>query len=367
MAGKAIMMFFGKPWLFVVLFVLLPGCTTARPCCLPDPNTLPSELRKFSIAEYRISPPDILLIDAVRLVPRPPYKISPLDALVIQVFADTGIIDEKTGQPDTDILPRKPINSIYRVEPDGTVNLGFTYGTVSVVGQTLPEAKETIKNYLLMTYDKLRFDVQVQLAEAKTIQQVRGPHLVRPDGKVNLGSYGAVFVAGMTPEEAKTTIQNFLSIKLLDPEISLDISGFNSMVYYVIFDQPASGQSVSRLPYEGNETVLDAIGLKGGLPPGIDRAKIWVARPTSPEEGCDKILPVDWNAITQRGSPATNYQLLPGDRIFVKLDGLVETDSVLAKVLAPVERVFGILLLGQSTVVQFKPSNNGTNGNNGGI
>jgi polysaccharide biosynthesis/export protein len=185
---------------------------------------------------------------------------------------------------------------------------------------------------------------------------------VHCDGKITLGSYGSVFVAGMTPEEAKAAIASFLSPKILEPEISIDVVGFNSMVYYVIFDLPGSAESIARLPYQGNETVLDAIGEVKGLPPGIDRARMWVARPTSPEENCDKILPVDWKAITQRGATATNYQLLPGDRVFVAIDPLVETDSFLAKLLAPVERVFNIILLGNSTVQQFKTSNNGSGG-----
>jgi polysaccharide biosynthesis/export protein len=361
MARKALMMFFGKPWLFMVFFVLLSGCTTAKPCSLPDPGTLPWERSLTCITEYRISPQDILLIDAARLVPRPPYHIAPLDALTIQVVADTGQVDKK-GQPDTDILRGKPINSIYRVEPDGTVNLGFTYGTVSVVGKTTPEAKEIIKEYLLQTCGKLKPDVQVQLAEAKTLHQIRGPHLVQADGKISLGSYGAVFVAGMTLEEAKSTIQDFLSAKLLEPEISLDIA--NSMVIDIIFDQPGSGQSIVGLPYEGNQTVLDAIAELKGLPPGIDRARIWVARRSA--EG-DEILRVDWKAITQRGAPATNYQLLPGDKVFVALDPSAETDSVLAKLIAPVERITGgLILLRNPTVQTFRTSDNGTNGTNGG-
>jgi polysaccharide biosynthesis/export protein len=345
-----------KPWLFPIFFVLLSGCATARPCCLPDVGTSPSETNKAAIPEYHIAPPDILLIDAVRLVPRPPYHIAPLDALIIKVT----VLGGKEGAKD-EILPGEPIDSIYRVEPDGTVNLGPKYKSVSIVGQTLPEAKETITSYLLKRFQKVDIEVLVTLAEAQNLQQIRGQHLVHCDGKITLGSYGSVFVAGMTPEQAKAAIVSFLSPKLLEPEISLDVVGFNSMVYYVIFDLPGSAESIARLPYTGNETVLDAIAEVRGLPPGIDRARMWVARPTSPEEGCDKILPVDWKALTQRGATATNYQLLPGDRVFVALDPLVETDSFLAKVLAPVERVFNIILLGNSTIQQFK-TNNGTSG-----
>jgi len=66
--------------------------------------------------------------------------------------------------------------------------------------------------------------------------------------------------------------------------------------------------------------------------------------------GGDQILPVDWRAIVQGGSTATNYQLFPGDRVYVKADCLISIDNWLAKALAPVERLFGITLLGAATV-----------------
>ena len=49
--------------------------------------------------------------------------------------------------------------------------------------------------------------------------------------------------------------------------------------------------------------------------------RIWVARPTPANHACNQILPVDWLAITQGGSTRTNYQLFPGDRVYVKADG----------------------------------------------
>ena len=66
-------------------------------------------------------------------------------------------------------------------------------------------------------------------------------------------------------------------------------------------------------------------------------------------------MPVDWDAITARGSTATNYQLLPGDRVFVSVDPWIAADNYLAKIIAPIERVLGVTLLGNSTVrsIQF--------------
>jgi polysaccharide export outer membrane protein len=71
---------------------------------------------------------------------------------------------------------------------------------------------------------------------------------------------------------------------------------------------------------------------------------------------------VDWRAIVQGGSTCTNYQLFPGDRVFVDADCLIKTDLWLAKILAPVERVLGITLLGSSVVNSIRNTNGTTTG-----
>ena len=45
----------------------------------------------------------------------------------------------------TEALPQQPIAGLYVVEPEGTVNLGFTYGSVQLVDKTLEEAKAAIE------------------------------------------------------------------------------------------------------------------------------------------------------------------------------------------------------------------------------
>ena len=65
------------------------------------------------------------------------------------------------------------------------------------------------------------------------------------------------------------------------------------------------------------------------------------------------------------GATATNYQLMPGDRVFVQAYPLVSIDTAMARFLAPLERTFGIALLGSSTVYNLQ--NGGQGGNQGGF
>jgi polysaccharide export outer membrane protein len=306
-----------------------------------DPDTglpsLPSELNKVNLPTYRIETPDMLLINALRVVPLPPYRIEPLDALLLVV----------EGTP-----PAEPINGVYPVETDGTIDLGRSYGNrVKVVDKTVDEAKAFLTEHLKQFLKDPK--VSVSLAQARGIQDIRGEHLVGPDGTVRLGVYGSVRVCGMTLDEAKAAIEQHLGRFLFRPQLSVDVIGYNSKVYYVVTDGGGNGEQVVRLPATGNETVLDAISYINGLPPVASKKRIWVSRPAPP--GCPRqILPVDWNAVVRGGETETNYQILPGDRVYVMAKPLVTFDTALARVLSPVERVLGVTLLGASTVSEVR-------------
>jgi polysaccharide export outer membrane protein len=201
-------------------------------------------------------------------------------------------------------------------------------------------------------------------------QPLRGQHLVRPDGTINLGIYGSVYVTGMTLDQVREAVAAAIASRL-DPkvlkenpvkakDIDVDVLAYNSKVFYVVTDGGGYGEQVVRLPITGNETVLDAIAQIGGLSPVSSKRHIWVARRVPGHGAHDQILPVDWCGVVQRGEAATNYQLFPGDRVYVKADKLITIDSWLAKFLSPVERVFGATLLGSETINSIR--NRGTTG-----
>lgn len=347
-------------WGAVVLGALGGGCAH-RYCLAPQP--VPHELAKVALPPYVIESPDILLVNAIRVVPKPPYRIEPLDVLGIQV---TSGVDEM-GRPKPP-LPDQPIFGLYGVESDGSVNLGFNYGLVEVRGMTLRQARAAIEKKLLESVKAGTFNITVALAESRALQQIRGPHLVQTDGTINLGVYGAVFVDNMTVPQAKAAIEQHLGQFLVEPEISLTVTGYNSKVFYIVLDGTGvGGDQIIRLPMTGKLTVLDALAQVNGLPFQASKKRIWVARP-APAGSCQEmILPVDYMRITRVGDTATNYQILPGDRVFVQASGFIKADSYLALILAPLERIYGHALLTTSVISSIQGINNGTsgNGNNG--
>jgi polysaccharide export outer membrane protein len=308
-----------------------PKVTTAAVAPAPMVS-VPRELAKVILPDYRIEPPDIIQIDAVHIAPKAPYRLRAFDTLIVTVPA---------------ALPDSPIAAPYAVEPGGMIDFGAPYGRVYVQNMTVDEARVAIEKKLAEQLTDAA--ASVSLGEIAAKQQISGQHLVGPDGKVTLGSYGKVQVVGMTVAEAKAAIEQHLSQSLDQPEVSLDVFAFNSKVFYIITQGAGQGDGVARFPITGNDTVLDAISLINGLSP-TSSTRIWIARPGRDFSGCHQILPVDWYMITQCGDTQTNYQLLPGDRVYVAEDKLMALDTWLGKALAPWERIFGFVSLGTSTV-----------------
>ncbi|WP_166832013.1 polysaccharide biosynthesis/export family protein [Thalassoroseus pseudoceratinae] len=345
-------------------------------------SDVPRELQKTSLPEYRIEPPDILLIEAVHNVRTPETPLRTGDIIKVSLGNPEPLdLPEQGGNPIEQQFKAqleaqfKFVDGEFLIQPDGTIELGPIYGKVKVAGMSLQQAKVAITNHL-KTYTKNAMGqpvgirdplVAVTLPNPQGPQAITGPHLVRPDGTVSLGIYGNVHVAGRTLDEAKYIIETQLSQYIEDPRINVDVTTYNSKVIYVITDGGGFGEQVVRLPVTGNETVLDAIAQIQGLSQ-VSSKRMWVARPAPSPEGdqCAHVMDVNWREITREGITTTNYQLFPGDRVYIQADSLIATDNALSKLFAPIERVLGITLLTNSTIRNLEGQGNGF-GNNVGF
>jgi polysaccharide export outer membrane protein len=295
----------------------------------------PRELAKMSLPAYRIEPPDTVTIDILKVVPLPPYRVDVYDVLQISVVGT---------------LQEQPINGYYILDAEGRISLGPAYGQLRVAGMTVPEIQRALAEYLGRILASP--EVSVQLAQAAGTQPIGGQYLVGPDGCVNLRQYGSVHLAGLTLAEAKLAVERHLSQYLDHPVIWIDVAGYNSKVYYIVTEGAGMGDNLVRMPITGNETLLDAMSQVQGLSQ-LSSKRIWIARPAPAGFHCEQILPVDWNAITRGAATATNYQVLPGDRIFIAEDKAWALTNYLAKVTAPIERIAGASGLFASTIRQF--------------
>jgi polysaccharide export outer membrane protein len=270
-------------WVWPWLALAACGCQTVR---TPEEriaqSNIPRELQKTSMPEYVVEPPDLLIVEVL------------------------------------EALPGRPITGERLVRPDGTITLGF-YGDVYVAGLTVQEIKEKIvvhlRKYLTdQTLGLVRLDPD----DPEKLVPIQPPGVKEP----------------LPPEEAlQWAIRN-------SSRVSIDVGSYNSKVYYIEGDVNAPG----RLPITGNETVLDAINYAGGLTPTAAPQNIRLVRPAPPGSSCPQILPVNYAAIVQAGDPTTNYQLMPGDRVYVYRDPIVRTTIFIDRLAQPFGTVINNIL-----------------------
>ena len=309
---------------------------------------VPRELDKVTIPMYRIEAPDILTIDVQQTVSQSTHPLAAGD--VVSLSANG-------------VFPEEPIAGEYLVSSGGSIDLGFSYGSVVVVGKTADDAAFLMEEHLRTQVREPQ--VSISLSHAAGVQQIAGEHLVGPDGTVTLGQYGSVRIAGMTLDEARFAIADSLSGQFTDPKVSVSVFAYNSKAIYVVTQGGGLGDNLVRLPYTGGDTVMDAVSQINGLS-YVSSSRMWVARPNR-EAGNSVTLPIDWEAITQQADVTTNYQLLPGDRVFIAHNKLVAFDSAVAKFTSPLERILGFTLLGTGTASRLSGDVLGKSNLGGGI
>lgn len=258
----------------------------------PSHPSVPREFEKMALPPYVVEPPDILLIQASNRI--------------------TLMLQSITGQ--------------HLVGPDGTINLGI-YGKIRVAGMTTDQIADAVANRLVELMPGLLRNMDDVVKKEK--------------------------IANSADELLKDWRKDYSSIEMIKREMQVDVLAYNSKFYYVITDGGGWGQQVYPIPITGNETVLDAMAKINGLPAVANKKRIWVARATRAGQP-PKILPVNWLGVAKCGESATNYQLFPGDRVYVDSNHLIKADSLLAKIYSPIQRTLGVTLLGASTVNSIK-------------
>ena len=318
------------------------GCQGAlRTAAVCDPQ--PHENRQFLAPEYICQPPDVLAID-----------IEPAATAGKTLRAGDEVFVVAGGEEV------KPLEDATLVGPDGTLTLppfelrlvkseSKTLPPIPVAGLTTLAARSKILGAMKTAAIGTRAYVQVN---SRASPALSGLYLVRPDGRIKVGRYGVYAAAGLSPEQIEKNIRERLKVEfgMADLRVSVDVQAYNSSVYYVIADGGGLGDQMQVLPKTGRDRVLDVIGEIGGLPQNAGKKNIWISRPVPGAGDRAIILPVNWTAITKRGQQSTNYELLPGDRLFIKADRASATDTALAKFLAPIERIFGTVSLGAVAV-----------------
>jgi hypothetical protein len=121
--------------------------------------------------------------------------------------------------------------------------------------------------------------------------------------------------------------------------VFVDITAYNSRAYYVLGDVV----TVGKLPWTGNETVLDALQYAGGLTAAAEPKDIRLVRPGRAGKP-SKVYTVDLAAIQERGEVTTNYQIFPSDRLIVGRNEIVKKTVEIDRLNAPIQSITGSIL-----------------------
>ncbi len=187
----------------------------------------------------------------------------------------------------------------------------------------------------------------VEVLEALPGRPISGERLVRPDGRISLGFYGEIPVAGLTLPQIKERIvlhlRKFIGdsilglvaldaetgeikrdsdgrIVIMDPKetdrVFVDVTAYNSQHCYVLGEVNVPGS----LPYTGGDTVLDLVQYAGGLMPDADKVRIRLVR-SFPKGSPARVLPINYEEITMGTDSSTNYAILPNDRLVIPSRG----------------------------------------------
>lgn len=169
--------------------------------------------------------------------------------------------------------------------------------------------KTVLPQYIVEPSDVL----YVEPAKFDSPVRLPGDQPVQPDGTIELGQYGRLQVVGKTIEQIQREVQ--LIVETAEPKagpIVVRLVSWDSKEFYVLGEVNSPGV----YHFDGNETVLDAIVAAGGLTNSANKDRIVLTRPSHPES-CRIVLPICYDQIVQLGDTSTNYQLMPGDRVFV--------------------------------------------------
>ncbi len=139
---------------------------------------------------------------------------------------------------------------------------------------------------------------------------------VQPDGYINLRDLPDLHVAGKTTPEITEILKKRYSRILHDPEITLMLKDFEKP-YFI-----ANGELGKPGKYElrGDTTVLEAIGIAGGINEKSKHSQVLLFRRASDKWMSVKVL--DVKQMINSGDLTEDLHLRPGDMIYVPKNAL---------------------------------------------
>jgi polysaccharide export outer membrane protein len=133
---------------------------------------------------------------------------------------------------------------------------------------------------------------------------------VRTDGKISMPLIKEVQVAGLTPSQVESIVQEQLGSIIRSPDVTVIVAQINSKKIYLTGAVKREGP----LKFTYRMTILQAISEAGGLTDYAKRKDIYVLHN---ENGRNFKLPFNYTAVLKGEHMEQNILLSPGDTIVV--------------------------------------------------
>ncbi|WP_148862564.1 XrtA/PEP-CTERM system exopolysaccharide export protein [Marinobacter fonticola] len=171
------------------------------------------------------------------------------------------------------------------------------------IRQALNVKKQGVDQYILGPTDVVQVSVW------------RNPDLsasvpVRPDGRISVPLVGDVQASGRTPEDLAQSIEDELAEYIREPQVSIVVTGMGSHEFTDRVRVTGAVQGPMSMPHRSGMTVMDVVLQAGGANEFADLDDARLYRKMDNEAVS---IPVNLDAILNRGDIKTNYLLQPGD------------------------------------------------------
>jgi polysaccharide biosynthesis/export protein len=216
----------------------------------------------------------------------------------------------QSGQPPQDPPAKKsdatagPAKSAGDAKPSAGETDPLKMATPQSDGEVKVEGNAPIteKTYVIGAEDMLNIYVW-------NSQQLSGPQMVRPDGRISVPLVGEIMAAGKTPMELRTEIADKLKEGNLikNPNVAVAVTQVNSKMYYLEGEVNKPGKYALIVP----TTVLEALVNAGGFRDFANKTHIRVMR------GKDSFN-FNYKQVIKSQHTEQNIYLQAGDIIVVK-------------------------------------------------
>ena len=274
------------------------GCSTLSSLGLPFSSSTNQILKSAK----EISENPGLAIEAPRELAK-----QPLNTYLLEI-GDT-IFVEAISFDSTMRLPGDQV-----IQPDGSISLG-EFGAFDAVHKTVQqcelEIQSIIESSIRNDLEQEFLDEQHQAVLEKELLDYEAPE--RPNLETDAEeAEKASRLEARRAQEKRNNLDRKIALRIKQNQISVRLVNWDSKRIYVLGEVNSPGY----FDYTGNQTVLDAIVEAGGLSTKANHHQVLVSRPT-PSGSCRVVMKVCYDQVVQLGDTSTNYQLLPGDRVFV--------------------------------------------------